>query len=108
MTNIVEFEGLDQARKQFNNWQGNAVIFIDFDDMRAWTDVHHIPSYHAKTIVGLISKDDLYERDHKYSIDTLKNIANAKYKDYKDGVDTLIINDDYNYSHHIKGGNTYM
>lgn len=107
MTKTVEFEGLEQARKEFNNWNGKAEILIDCDDLTSWCDIN-IKDYDSDSIISLVFKDDLNSPNHKYSINTLKNIANEKYKDFKNSVDTLIINDDYNYAHHIKGGNTYM
>ena len=49
------FEGLEQARKEFNNWQGKAVIYIDFDDMTAWCRVEDCPDYHSDNIIATLT-----------------------------------------------------
>ena len=94
---MLKFEGLKKAREEFNNWQGNATIFIDCEDMSAWCDVFDIPNYHADSIVRLIGKDDLYGRNDCFGLQTLEILANEKYKDFKNGEQKFLINDDYNY-----------
>lgn len=92
------FKGLEEARVEFNNWQGNAVIFIDFEDMTVWTDVFEIPTYHSDSIVSLISKDDLYGRNDRYNYMVLEKLAKTKHKDYKEGFAHWQIEDDYRYA----------
>lgn len=95
------FKGLEQACKEFNNWQGKACIFIDFDDMNAWCEVFECRNYHSEeivTLVRLVSKDDLYGRNDRYSLQILNDVAKAKLFDYKAGVDLLEISDDYRYA----------
>lgn len=71
----VKFEGMELAVKQFNGYQGIAVIFVDFDDNTAWCDLLDIPTYHSDSIVGIVSKDDLYGRNDKYRPDDVTWLA---------------------------------
>lgn len=76
------FAGLEEARKDFNRWQGEAQIKIDFEDMTAWTDVVR-KDYESNTIFTLIEKDDLHGRDDKYGFEVMEAMAQTaiNYKD---------------------------
>lgn len=81
----LKIEGLEQARHEFNNWSGNAVIFVDFGDMTAWCRVSEIPSYHSKSIIAIATKDNLYESNKKVGGDRLNKIVEIVYGKYKEG-----------------------
>lgn len=83
--NQISFECLDVAVREFNNWQGNAVLFIDFSDMTAWTDINNVPSYHSDLIIPLLGKDDLYGRNDKYSFESVNDLANKAHVKHKRG-----------------------
>lgn len=71
----LKIEGLEAARQEFNKWQGNAVIFVDFEDMTAWCLVFDIPSYHSEKIIKVAAKDNLYGRDTQIGADRLDQIV---------------------------------
>lgn len=81
----LKIEGLEQARQEFNNWSGSAVIFVDFGDMTAWCRVSEIPSYHANSIVAVAGKDDLHERNKKVGKERLDDIVKIVYSKYEQG-----------------------
>lgn len=81
----LKIEGLEQARQEFNNWSGSAVIFVDFGDMTAWCRVSEIPSYHARSIVAVAAKDDLQERNKRVGKERLDDIIEIVYGKYKEG-----------------------
>lgn len=97
MVKKLSLKGLEAARKEFNNWQGNAVIFVDFDAMDAWCEVAEIRSYDAP-IFSLVAKDNLHGRNDKYNLGVLESVAYAKHEDFKNGYEEFQINDDYRYS----------
>ncbi|MEL3959358.1 hypothetical protein NST17_19585 [Caldifermentibacillus hisashii] len=82
---MIEIKGLEDARKEFNNWQGAAVIFVDFEDMTAWCHVSEIPVYHDDSIIVVAGKDNLYERNNRVGKERLDNIVEIVYKKYKEG-----------------------
>lgn len=79
------FKGLEVARKEFNNWQGKAAIYMDFDDMTAWCEVQNLPTYHSEKIICLTYKDDLQGRNDRYGVDKLNDLAKAKMDKFNDG-----------------------
>lgn len=81
------FAGLNEARQQFNKWQGRAAIFIDFEDKRAWTEVSSIPEYPYDSVIFLIGKGDLYSRDDSYQETTINGLAQLKYNKHLSGWD---------------------
>lgn len=97
----VTFEGLEQAREEFNKWQGHAIIVLDFDNRTAWCDVFASDNewieYQA-SIFKLVGKDSLLGRDDKYSLTVLEKLAEAKYQDHQEGREAWQINDNYCYS----------
>lgn len=69
------FKGLEVARKEFNNWQGAAWLYVDLKDMTAWTLVNQNMDYNAVTVLPLVYKDDLHNRNDRYGVDRLNAIA---------------------------------
>lgn len=69
------FDGLEVARKEFNNWQGAAWLYVNLEDMTAWTLVHQNVDYDDVTVIPLVYKDDLQYRDDRYGKDILGAIA---------------------------------
>lgn len=95
------FKGLEKARQEFNNWQGQARISINFDDMTAWCDVHEIPDYHSDNIVRLVGKDDLHGRNDKYGKEKLERLAQAKLEKFKQGFSKDELGDDYIFAEYL-------
>ncbi|MEN0648927.1 hypothetical protein NSQ82_07840 [Caldifermentibacillus hisashii] len=81
----LKINGLEEARKEFNGWSGNAVIFVDFNDMTAWCRVSEIPNYHSKAIIAVAGKDDLHERNKRIGKERLDEIVELVYSKYKEG-----------------------
>lgn len=82
---MIKIKGLESARKEFNNWQGAAAIFVDFEDMTAWCHVSEIPVYHSKSIIAAVGKDNLYERNKRVGKDRLNEIIEIIFGKYKQG-----------------------
>ena len=88
------FKGLEVARKEFNNYKGNAYLYVDFEDMTAWTVVGNHVEYDSKAISRVVFKNDLNDRDARYGKDRLnailkslinfKNAGNDVYTDSED------------------------
>ncbi|MFS0841317.1 hypothetical protein [Paenibacillus sp. 1P03SA] len=89
------FVGLETARLEFNNWCGNAVIFIDFEENEAFCRVFEIPTYHSDKIIILYSKGDLYSRNDKIGSERLNKLAAAKLEKYKEGWSKLDLETHY-------------
>jgi len=92
-----DFSSLEEARQQFNDWQGSATIFIDFDTMNAWCEVESAADYDSP-IFHLVKKGEMHGRNDKYNIVVLKSVLEDKYNDFKEGYEEWQINDDYRYS----------
>lgn len=71
-------EEIKEASRDFNAWQGRAVIKADSSDGSVWTDV--FPSntewkeYHSESIFTLYEKDNFRGRDEKISADTIREL----------------------------------
>lgn len=99
MTVNVQFKNLNEARKEFNNWKGNAAIFIDMGTLEVWTEVNEVGTYdNSDNVIGLVGKSDLNDRNKKYNLNVLEKLAEAKYNDYKEGYSKWQIEGDYRYS----------
>ncbi len=76
------FKGLEVARKEFNNrhnWQGNAYLYVDFDDMTAWTLTSTQVEYDSKTISRVVFKNDSNARYGKDRLNAiLQSLINFK------------------------------
>jgi len=91
----VEIRNLDLARKQFNNWQGNATIFIDLEEREAWTIVEEDINYHDQHVIRLIDKDNLHERSFKYNKEQIDQLAKVKIEKYEEGWEREELEDNY-------------
>lgn len=89
MSKMIEWDRnkIKEAVRDFNNWQGKAVIMVDTSDGDVWTDVFASGTdwkqYHSGTIFPLYSKDDLLERNKKITaktVNALLDIGSYKYK----------------------------
>ena len=98
-TKTVLFNGLSEARKQFNAFQGHAAIYVDTDDMTAWCNVQEAVSYHSEGILTLVAKDGMQGRDDTYNLGALEKVAQAKHSDFNGGdYEKWQIDDNYRYS----------
>ena len=98
-TETGQFNGLSEARKQFNAFQGYAAIHIDTDDMTAWCDVQEAVNYHSEGILTLVAKDGMQGRDDTYNLGALEKVAQAKHNDFNGGdYEKWQIDDNYLYS----------
>lgn len=80
-------EKIKKSAKDFNNWQGKAVIMVDTSDGDVWTDVFSSDTdwkeYNSGTIFSLYNKDNLYGRNKNISakaINELLNVCAYKYR----------------------------
>ena len=96
---VASSNGLSEARKQFNAFQGRAAIYIDTDDMTAWCDVQEAAGYNSEGILTLVAKDGMQGRDDKYNLGALEKVAQAKHSDFEGGdYEKGQIDDNYLYS----------
>ena len=77
----LKIKGLKKAIGDFNDWQGNAVIFYDKEERNAWTEVYASSNewveYHDEEVVSLHQKDDFLGRDNKTSMREIKRLILA-------------------------------
>lgn len=57
----MKIEGIEGAVKDFNEWQGTAIIYCNTEGWQVWTDVYKSPNswrdpYYNAAIVELASK----------------------------------------------------
>ena len=98
-TKTVLFNGLSEARKQFNAFQGRAAIYIDTDDMTAWCNIQEVAGYNSEGILTLVAKDGMQGRNDTYNLGALEKVAQAKHNDFNDGdYEKWQIDDNYRYS----------
>lgn len=94
MAKMIEWnqDKIKEAAKDFNNWQGKAVIMVDTSDGDVWTDVFASGTdwneYHSKTVFQLHSKDNLYGRDNEISPDAINELLKVQAYKY-DSVDDM-------------------
>lgn len=87
----IKLEGLEQAIKDFNMWQGRAVIMHDSEDNSVWCDVFlndfDDSCYRQSTISPVLGKDNWTGRNNKTSakkiIDGIKE--NERLSKYHEG-----------------------
>lgn len=91
----IEYDGLEAARQEFNNWNGNAVLFVDFSDNTAWTRVFEIPNYHSESIIAVYSKNDLYGRSDRIGKERLDERIAFIRSLYEKGEERLDLEDEY-------------
>ncbi|GIN10232.1 hypothetical protein [Shouchella clausii] len=91
-------KGLDVAVSEFNQHEGNAVIFADLEANEVWCDVLEIPSYHDDSVVALVGKNNLDTKFDKYRSETLEKLIAAKRTMYNEGFSKMQIEDDYNFA----------
>ncbi|BAD65344.1 hypothetical protein ABC2810 [Shouchella clausii KSM-K16] len=94
----MNVKGLEQAREEFNEFKGSAVIFMDMQENEAWCDAFEIKDYHSETIVALVGKNDFHSPNDKYRISTLNELAEAKKKMFEQGYDRMDLEDDYHFA----------
>ncbi|MGF7045705.1 hypothetical protein J2T13_000165 [Paenibacillus sp. DS2015] len=87
------FKGLEEARTQFNAYQGKAAIYVDFEDNTAWTEVFDLPVFHSENIIFLVTKDDLYGRNDRFGVERLNKILKAKAEKKAEGYDKDYLQD---------------
>lgn len=88
----INLDEITEAKDEFNSWSGNAVLWIDFEDGKVWTDVSETPTYNADSIYSIVGKDDTVDPNSKYSVDRLVKLANLKHTYYKNNESDLLIN----------------
>lgn len=93
----MKLHNLEEARQQFNDWQGNAAIFVDFEGMKAWCEVG---TFHEceSPVFKLVDKGSVDSPNDRYNLKVLESVSQAKYKDFEEGYEDWQINDDYRYS----------
>lgn len=68
-------EKIMEAARDFNCWQGDAVIMCDTSDGDVWTDIfcseNDWKEYHSKTIKEVFAKRGILDRNKKISRATL-------------------------------------
>lgn len=93
MAKMIEWnqDKIKESVKDFNNWQGKAVIMVDTSDGDVWTDIFanglDWKEYRSGTIFKLYTKDDLYGRDRKIStkiVNELLDVMAYKYESVYD------------------------
>src|SRR5690625_455890 len=76
----IKIKGIKKAVGEYNNWQEQARIYFDKEDLEVWTNVY--PSgneswdeYHDENVVQVASKRGMIANDNDYlSMRELKNI----------------------------------
>ena len=89
------FKGIEVARKEFNDYQGNAYLYVDFEDMTAWTLVGNHVEYDSKTISRVVFKNDLNDRDARYGKEKLNAILKSLINFKSAGNDVYTDSDDF-------------
>ena len=76
---LFKKEYIKSASKDFNQWQGHAVIRMDLSDGVIWTDVfpsnNDSKEYHSESIITLYAKDDFIGRDVKITVSELSQLV---------------------------------
>lgn len=77
----IKLNGIEEAVKDFNEYQGNAKIMIDKTTGDIWTDKfisnNEWKNYKSDTIKLVYSKDNILDADSKISVEKVKVIASA-------------------------------
>lgn len=72
----MNVEKIKEAARDFNEWQGKAVIMYDSSDGDVWTDVFSddttYESYHSETIFHIWVKGNFLGRNNKVSVENLE------------------------------------
>jgi len=82
----INIKGIKKAVGEFNNWQEQARIYFDMEDLHVWTNVYpggneSWDNYHDKNIVEVVSKRGMVAQDNDYlSMRELKNLCINKLK----------------------------
>ena len=76
-----------EAARDFNRWQGKAVVMVDTSNGDVWTDVfiggNEYKRYHSDSIKPLhIYKDDFHGRNQKTSAAQIKRFLRHKAYEY--------------------------
>lgn len=77
-----------KAAKDFNKWQGKAVVMVNTSDGDVWTDVfisgNEVKRYHSDSIKPLhIYKDDFHGRNQKTSTSQIRRYLKYKAHEYE-------------------------
>lgn len=103
---MAKFEGLKEAVQEFNKWQGHATIMVDFSDNTAWRNAYasdqEWTEYDSDTIVKLVSKDNLSDRNEKYSYEKMEQLASAKKEKFDDEWELFELNDNMFFAKHFE------
>lgn len=84
MTKMIEWnqDKIKEAAKDFNGWQGKAVIMVDTSDGDVWTDIFASGTdwkeYRSKTVFRLHGKDSLHGRDNEVSPEAINELLKAQ------------------------------
>lgn len=87
--NKVEWnkEKIAKAARDFNKWQGAAVIMVDTSDGDVWTDVFMDDNtyriYHSNSIYGLFAKNGFYHWDWVINAETIDELLAVEAYKYK-------------------------
>ena len=86
-------EDIEVAVKDFNNWQGKAVIWCDESDGTVWTTLHtsedDCVKYHSKSIHQVIGKGNFVERNRRVSRQEMTNFLEKGGYKYNPNVEVL-------------------
>lgn len=86
-TTDITIKGLKKAVGEFNNWQEQARIYFDTEELEVWTNVYpggndSWDNYQNNNIVEVMSKRGMVAMDNAYlSMRELKNICVNKLKE---------------------------
>lgn len=89
----INVEKLEEERLAYNDWSGNAVMWIDFADGDVWTQVHESSDYEQKSIFVLSAKGDFYSPNQRVGLEKLLKLAKIKHDHYKNNGNRLMINE---------------
>lgn len=94
----MNVKGLELAREEFNQFVGNAVIFMDLEENESWCDAVDIPTYHNEAIVALVGKDGFHSPKETFKLSTLQELAIEKKKMFNQGYERFELEDDYHFA----------
>lgn len=89
----INLEKMEEERLAYNDWSGNAVMWIDFSDGDVWTQVDESSNYDQDTIFALCAKGDFYSPNERIGLGKLLKLAKLKHDHYKNNENPLMINE---------------
>lgn len=90
----INFKKVDEERLAYNDWNGTAWLWIDFEDGDIWCEVESCRDYtECDTIYVLCAKSDFERPNERIGLDNLLKLAELKHQHYKAGDNSLMINE---------------